>query len=439
MIKRNNKKGFTIVELVIVIAVIAILAAVLIPTFAGIIKKANLSADMQAVRQMNTALAVDGAVTPTDIFELHEVLDELGLTSEDYKPLTKDTYFFWDADKNRVLHVDENNVVIAPEEYAGEKYEEGKSKWFSLSLAINTAKPEGFSDKASTVTVKSGAEMMYVIDAITDKKTNNALTITIDGTIDMMGAAFAMPEIAVGETIKLEGTNNATIKNATAIDFAQGATADEEGKDGLYGCGLFPIVKGSVSISNIAIENMNVKNTNVSGAGLLIGQLYGSAEISNVTINDSTVIGHRSIGALVGTTTYNSNLKIGTGISLNNVSVQTVGGRSGMLVGLNGGAKIEFLGNNNEITLTNCSYGIYDCAQTKGTVNGTQLGLDNNIMTSHLTNTNEIDQQWYVANALVLKPSYDANNAQIKVQGSVKEITTYEAADTFNGHVTGWN
>lgn len=41
--KRNNKKGFTIVELVIVIAVIAILSAVLIPTFGGIIDQANAS------------------------------------------------------------------------------------------------------------------------------------------------------------------------------------------------------------------------------------------------------------------------------------------------------------------------------------------------------------------------------------------------------------
>ena len=45
--KRNNKKGFTIVELVIVIAVIAILAGVLIPTFAGIVSKANKSAAQQ--------------------------------------------------------------------------------------------------------------------------------------------------------------------------------------------------------------------------------------------------------------------------------------------------------------------------------------------------------------------------------------------------------
>ncbi len=45
--KKNNKKGFTIVELVIVIAVIAILAAVLIPTFTGVTERAKESAAMQ--------------------------------------------------------------------------------------------------------------------------------------------------------------------------------------------------------------------------------------------------------------------------------------------------------------------------------------------------------------------------------------------------------
>ena len=48
--KKLNKKGFTIVELVIVIAVIAILAGVLIPTFATVVDKANESAAMQQAR-----------------------------------------------------------------------------------------------------------------------------------------------------------------------------------------------------------------------------------------------------------------------------------------------------------------------------------------------------------------------------------------------------
>ena len=44
---KKNNKGFTIVELVIVIAVIGILAAVLIPTFSGIVDNAKESSDMQ--------------------------------------------------------------------------------------------------------------------------------------------------------------------------------------------------------------------------------------------------------------------------------------------------------------------------------------------------------------------------------------------------------
>ena len=47
MNKKNNRKGFTTVELVIVIAVIAILATVLIPTFSNLIGEANKSAALQ--------------------------------------------------------------------------------------------------------------------------------------------------------------------------------------------------------------------------------------------------------------------------------------------------------------------------------------------------------------------------------------------------------
>ena len=42
--RKMNKKGFTIVELVIVIAVIAILSAVLIPTFSGVVANAETQA-----------------------------------------------------------------------------------------------------------------------------------------------------------------------------------------------------------------------------------------------------------------------------------------------------------------------------------------------------------------------------------------------------------
>ena len=62
---KNIKKGFTIVELVIVIAVIAILAGVLIPTFSSITKNAKESAALQQARNaMEATLALTGASYP---------------------------------------------------------------------------------------------------------------------------------------------------------------------------------------------------------------------------------------------------------------------------------------------------------------------------------------------------------------------------------------
>ena len=69
MKKRNNKKGFTIVELVIVIAVIAILAAVLIPTFSSVVEKANESSALQACRNELVEMKVAYATQGGDIAE----------------------------------------------------------------------------------------------------------------------------------------------------------------------------------------------------------------------------------------------------------------------------------------------------------------------------------------------------------------------------------
>ena len=65
--KKNNKKGFTIVELVIVIAVIAILSAVLIPTFGGIIDSANESAALQKANNAYKSYIIESKADASDL------------------------------------------------------------------------------------------------------------------------------------------------------------------------------------------------------------------------------------------------------------------------------------------------------------------------------------------------------------------------------------
>ncbi|MDY3785080.1 MAG: prepilin-type N-terminal cleavage/methylation domain-containing protein [Eubacteriales bacterium] len=54
----NSKRGFTIVELVIVIAIIAILAAVLIPTFSSLVQSAQMASDTSLITNLNKELAM---------------------------------------------------------------------------------------------------------------------------------------------------------------------------------------------------------------------------------------------------------------------------------------------------------------------------------------------------------------------------------------------
>ena len=87
----------------------------------------------------------------------------------------------------------------------------------------------------------------------------------------------------------------------------------------------------NVTIEGVSFENLNVKNVTTGSVALLVGYNNTKVEIKDVTIKNSSVIGHRSVGALIGQATGNVTM---TGeVKLENVSVKTVGGRSALLIG----------------------------------------------------------------------------------------------------------
>lgn len=98
--KRNNKKGFTIVELVIVIAVIAILSAVLIPTFGGIISDANETARDQEAKNALTEAMIDATT------------EQLGSGLNGY--IVIDGYYY-QVTNNNIVDLDEDQTTTKPD------------------------------------------------------------------------------------------------------------------------------------------------------------------------------------------------------------------------------------------------------------------------------------------------------------------------------------
>ena len=299
MIKRNNKKGFTIVELVIVIAVIAILAAVLIPTFAGIIKKANLSADQQAVRQMNTALATYG--DGLGIADVKTKLAEDGIDANNYKPLSKDHDFFWIPSLNRVVLVDPNGVVIYPEDLV-EKASSLEDSWKSLSGVGNAAAVENLV-----------------------KEVGSKSEVVLTGSTNFQGASLNLKPTG---DLTLGGTPEApaTIENVVSDEGSKVASNTGEFADNTYYAGLVSVVPANktVTVENLTIKGATIGDTinaESARAGIIAGQVDGTLVIKNVVIEDCVVFGQYRIGALVGAVGANGKVVV-ENVTIKNTTVK---------------------------------------------------------------------------------------------------------------------
>lgn len=118
---KNCKKGFTIVELIIVIAVIAILAAVLIPTFSNLIKRANVAND--------TALAADGAKQHDTMREALAAANAFGYDVSKINAKADGNEILWDSYNDCFVYKDESGINYIPDSQIKGKAGEGAQLW----------------------------------------------------------------------------------------------------------------------------------------------------------------------------------------------------------------------------------------------------------------------------------------------------------------------
>lgn len=120
------RRGFTLVELVIVIAVIAVLAAVLIPTFINVIDSANNSADVQLAANLNSYLAgemqIDSDVVAS-AQNIRHVAQGAGYDAEDLVTKKQDNVIAFDKEEQRFVALDISKIPaedLVPGYYAEE-------------------------------------------------------------------------------------------------------------------------------------------------------------------------------------------------------------------------------------------------------------------------------------------------------------------------------
>ena len=161
--KKTNKKGFTIVELVVVIAVVAILAAVLIPTFVSVVNKANVSNDTALVRNINVTIAAE-EITDGKPATMQEALKAAENGGFDITKLTprSGNDIVWDSENNRFALVNDKEVVFG-EDSSKTVYNGNKEKLWKITSADKLS--ENYSNYISgkkaveTLTVKTGIDV----------------------------------------------------------------------------------------------------------------------------------------------------------------------------------------------------------------------------------------------------------------------------------------
>lgn len=114
----RKKKGFTLVELLVVIAIIAILASVSVVGYLSFTNKAKDSNDQSMVTQANTILMGNEALggKPETMYDAMTQVKSSGLDFELLKPTLGDNYFGWNEDTNRFVILNSDKITFPKNE-----------------------------------------------------------------------------------------------------------------------------------------------------------------------------------------------------------------------------------------------------------------------------------------------------------------------------------
>ncbi len=227
--KADKSKGFTLVELLVTLAIIAALATVSVVGYMSFINSAERSADEQLVSQMNTLLAANETLgAPSHITDAQALLRSEAVS--DFAAKSKNCSFYWLARENRIVVWESDDQgsggsAIFPDGLA-ENVTELPVGWYALDkeYIINTLADDadGAALLSVVASVTSDEETIVLPKGKTLKVNAQALTsalrdlVTARGainiTFDLNGGVLQMCENADGNFFSLSVPSNARVE-----------------------------------------------------------------------------------------------------------------------------------------------------------------------------------------------------------------------------------
>lgn len=329
-----RRKGFTIVELIIVIAVIAILSAVIIPSFINLSKKANMSADQQAVRQMNVVLSGNKYET---IEEAVNGLSEAGYNALDtLTPVTAGYSFWWVEEYNSIVLLNEKQeVVFASNKDAEKNFSSAKEKGKAFNLKRGLPKKELDNVDDVRKALEKGQSVTLKADIHLNTK-NIRINEGEDIVLDLGGKTITVDKTGERSLYAIDNYGSLTIKNgiikARGIEnfgnmiIEEGVTIETTDKNGgaaiwnqegtlIINGGTFKAVDGTtVTVGSTPLINVGGEVT-INGGTFegneynyaIINKTYNGLENGTIIVNNCTIIAKRGVFASnTGTVTINN-------------------------------------------------------------------------------------------------------------------------------------
>lgn len=270
-IRSALKRGFTIMELVIVIAVIAVLAAVLIPTFANIIQRANESNDISLARNMNTLLATEqvGGESPSSMEDVMFILDQNGYGLDNLNPTADGNMFIWNSEDNRLVYVDSDGNVLYSEN--------GKYTTIvdlSATSYLTVSNEEEIDKWVDLATNGIGIYLENDITLAENKTFNTPVSIdagvsTLNGTVTFAGVSGTVEFDGTLDSVVINSPNAEVYNYSNVTNMTIGAVASSSYHE--YGY-----------VENLTVSATNASNVVIESTGMVVN-LTNSSSTATVT------------------------------------------------------------------------------------------------------------------------------------------------------------